>query len=400
MPNRKKHQKELASTERKQMEDALRESEARFRAFMDNSPAFSWMKDAEGRFVYFSRALESHFGWRLEDYRDKTDFDIFAPELAQQFRDHDRTVLATNRPLQVTEETVRPDGSPATWLVTKFPFSTANGERLVGGVGVDITERKILQEALLRSEKLAVTGRLAATIAHEVNNPLGAAMNAIYIARTNPTRADEMLKIAERELHRAAYITQQTLGFHRDRGNYEKVTSHDVVREVLSVYATKLRSRNITVDYRHRCSTSSPKEGCPDGCKQCQKYLCVNAGELRQVISNLLANGIDALPDGGTMHIRISRSSHRVQLIMADNGHGMRTESLKRIFEPFFTTKMDFGTGLGLWVTQELVRKHNGVIKVRSSEGKGTVFRLTFPQQRSEDGALLTASSTSTAKAA
>jgi signal transduction histidine kinase len=246
---------------------------------------------------------------------------------------------------------------------------------------------------LLRSEKLAATGRLAASLAHEVNNPLAAAMNAVYLASTIPAlpaQAGEMLNLAERELRRAAHITQQTLGFYRDSGNHQQVTAHDVVKEVLSVYATKLRNRNITVHYRHRCSSSSPKYGCLDECKQCQKYLCVNPGELRQVISNLLANGIDALSDGGTMHIRVSRFSDRVQLTMADNGCGIRAENLKRIFEPFFTTKEAYGTGLGLWVTQELVRKHNGVIKVRSCNDKGTVFRLTFPQKRAEDGSLVT----------
>jgi signal transduction histidine kinase len=126
----------------------------------------------------------------------------------------------------------------------------------------------------------------------------------------------------------------------------------------------------------------------------------VNPGELRQVISNLLANGIDAISDGGTVHIRVSRSSQKVQLTMADNGYGIRTDNLKRIFEPFFTTKKDFGTGLGLWVTQELVRKHNGIIKVRSSKGKGTVFRLTFPQERAEDGSVVTTHSTSSPKVA
>ncbi|HUO60045.1 MAG TPA: PAS domain-containing protein [Candidatus Acidoferrales bacterium] len=499
-------------TERKRMEDALRDSEARFRAFIDNSPAIAWMKDAQGRYVYMSRAFESRLRLRLEDCRNKTDAEIFSPEVAEKFRFHDLKALAANSPIQVVEDA--PDGS--TWIVTKFPFPTLSGERFVGGVGVDIsereraeqelreseerlrilgdnlpncvvyqyshdadgiphilyvsagverlngikagdmikdataffrqiypehlipawfedvktsardlsvferevqirlpsgelrwmhllsrprllpdggiiwdgvetdiTERKRAQEVLLRSEKLAATGRMAATIAHEVNNPLAAAMNAVYLARTNLANANqtsEMLELAEQELRRAAHITQQTLGFYRESGGLEQVTLPNLVHEVLSVYATKLQNRKISVQCRFSCNLGSRRDGCPEKCEQCAGCLFVHAGELRQIISNLLANGIDALSDGGVMHIRVLRLSDRVQLTIADDGHGIRTEHLKRIFEPFFTTKETTGTGLGLWVTQELVRKHNGIISVRSRRDKGTVFRLTFPQ--------------------
>jgi PAS domain S-box-containing protein len=256
----------------------------------------------------------------------------------------------------------------------------------------DITERKRAHEALLRSEKLSAAGRLAAAIAHEVNNPLAGAMNAVYIARSNPTLASEMLKLAEQELQRAAHMTQQTLGFYRESGGQQKGRIRELVEEVLVVYATKLRNRNITVHRRYRCGSSSPREGCPKGCERCRGSLLLDAGELRQVISNLLANGIDALSDRGVIQIRISRLSDRLQLTIADNGCGIRTEHLKRIFEPFFTTKESFGTGLGLWVTQELVHKHNGVIKVRSRKSKGTVFRLTFRQPIALDPDLATAS--------
>jgi PAS domain S-box-containing protein len=379
--------------------NALRESEARFRLFMDNSPAIAWIKDAQGRYVYINKTYERNLHVRLEDYRGKTDLELWPEEIARRFRGNDLAVLESNRPMEVIEEAPSPDGSKSTRLNSKFPI-THRGERFVAGIGVDITERKRAEEALLRSEKLAATGRLAASLAHEINNPLEAAMNAVYVASTIPAQAGEMLTLAERELRRAAHITQQTLGFYRHSGNHQQVTAHDVVKEVLSVYATKLQNRNITVHYRHRRSPSSPREGCPDECKQCQKYLCVSPGELRQVISNLLANGIDALSNGGAMHIRVSRFTDRVRLTMADNGCGIRNENLKRIFEPFFTTKEAYGTGLGLWVTQELVHKHNGVIKVRSSKDKGTVFRLTFPQERAEDGSLVTTPPTSSQRAA
>jgi signal transduction histidine kinase len=246
------------------------------------------------------------------------------------------------------------------------------------GMASETTERRQAHEALLRSEKLAATGRLAATIAHEVNNPLGAAMNAVYIARTSPDRAAEMLKLVEQELRRAALITQQTLGFYRE-SREEPVILPKLVDEVLSMYATKLQNRKVSVQCRYRCSRSARRDGCPEKCEECEGCLCVQAGESRQILSNLIANGIDALSDEGKMYIRVSRRSNGVQLTIADNGQGIRTEHLKRIFEPFFTTKETVGTGLGLWVTQELIRKHNGAIRVRSRRDKGTVFRVTFP---------------------
>jgi PAS domain S-box-containing protein len=245
----------------------------------------------------------------------------------------------------------------------------------------DITERKRAQEARLRGEKLAATARLATTIAHEVNNPLAGAMNAIYIASVDPTHAGEMLKLADEELRRAAHITQQTLGFYRESSGQQQAAIPKVVEEVLTVYATKLRNRNITVQRRYHCGMGSRRGGCPEGCEGCERSFLVNAGELRQIISSLLANGIDALRDAGVMQIRASRLTDRIQLTMADNGCGIRTENLKRIFEPFYSTK-EFGAGLGLWVTQELVHKYNGLIKVRSRKDRGTVFRLTFPQEK------------------
>jgi signal transduction histidine kinase len=252
----------------------------------------------------------------------------------------------------------------------------------------EITTRKEAQEALLRSEKLAATGRLAATIAHEVNNPLAAAMNAVYLVAGDPTLRPEtknLLTAADQELRRAAHITQQTLGFYRESSGQQQVAVPLIVEQVLSAYAGKLQNRKISVQCRYRCSISSRTDKCPENCEQCNGCLVVHAGELRQIISNLLANGIDALSDGGVMSIRVSRLSTRIQLTIADNGHGIRAEHLKRVFEPFFTTKETIGTGLGLWITQELVRKHDGVIKVRSRRDKGTVFRLTFPQ-RPADG--------------
>ncbi|HUO61506.1 MAG TPA: ATP-binding protein [Candidatus Acidoferrales bacterium] len=367
----------MHTEEHRKAKEALQETESRFRSFMDNSPTIAWVKNERGEYIYVSKTFERRFGVRSEEWHGKADAELFSEEDARHFRENDLAVLETGRPIEVVEEATNPDGSKSLWLNTKFPIASANGERLVAGIGLDITERKRSEEALLQSEKLAATGRLAATIAHEVNNPLAAALNSVYLASTDPSQVPQMLALAEQELRRAAHITQQTLGFFRETGAQKPVSLPHVIDEVLAVYARKLQNRNVSVERRYRCTS------CIQGA--CAGCFLMNAGEFRQIVSNLVANGIDALADGGVLRTHILRTSDpktgraRIQLTIADNGCGIRTENLKRIFEPFFTTKKDIGTGLGLWVTQELVRKHNGLIKVRSTNGKGTIFQIIFP---------------------
>jgi signal transduction histidine kinase len=220
---------------------------------------------------------------------------------------------------------------------------------------------------------------MAATIAHEVNNPLEAAMNCIYIAASDAAlspQTRDALALADQELRRAAHITSHTLIFCRETGGQTELKLPSLIEEVLGIYARKLRDRGITVQQRKRCGP------CREDCEFC---ITGNAGELRQVISNLLANAMDAVQDNGTLFFRLSRMSplHNarpvVRLTIADNGCGIRTDHLKRVFEPFFTTKDAVGTGLGLWITRQIIQKYEGSIRVRSSAGKGTVFCITLP---------------------
>jgi PAS domain S-box-containing protein len=366
----------------------LLDTEERMKLAMESSGFATWERSLTTKELYWDDRCRAIFGVL---HHRKLYYEDFLNHIHPDERTATQALIESSlnerHEYDATFRIVRDDGEVRTVISRGRAFCNEDGQpvRLVG-ILIDITRERQAQEALLRSEKLAATGRLAASLAHEVNNPLAGAMNAIYIAKTMPDQASEMLKIAEGELSHAAHITQQTLGFYREvRSSNQEGTAHELVREVLSVYATKLQNRAITVEYRHRHGNRSPRDGCPDGCKQCERCFRVNAGEVRQIISNLLANGIDALSNRGVMQIRVTLVSHpkngepEIQLTMADNGHGIRTEHLKRIFEPFFTTKEEYGTGLGLWVTQELVRKHNGIIKVRSRTNKGTVFRITFP---------------------
>jgi PAS domain S-box-containing protein len=270
----------------------------------------------------------------------------------------------------------RKDGSLYVQETTIAPVHSENGE-ITHFVGIlsDITDRKRAEKTMLRSEKLASVGRMAATIAHEINNPLSAAMNAIYLASSDPALSEfarDTLGIAERELQRVAHMTKQTLGFYKESGQPRAVQLAELLDSVLEIYEPKARSKCIRVQRRFGCAVA----------------IQAVEGEVRQVISNLVANSIDALPPKGTLSVRIagpflaSGNPPKVRLTIADNGMGISPDNLKRIFEPFFTTKQAVGTGLGLWISRELVKKNDGRIQVRSQQGRGAVFAVWLPTER------------------
>ncbi len=263
-----------------------------------------------------------------------------------------------------------PDGSMRS-IVLKGRCLSDDGRRLrMTGVAMDVTDRKLTQEAMIRSEKLASAGRMAATIAHEINNPLEAVMNAVYLAWTDKTISREVkasLDIAVQELKRVAHITQRTLGFYRERTIPSLIDVRAVVDGVLEIFSPRLKSKGIVVEKRYRGA---------------DQIVAVD-GEMRQIVSNLLSNSFDATPSQGKILLRVTSSnangSHFVRFTIADTGTGILRERMPKIFEPFYTTKEAVGTGLGLWVTKELVQKHGGAIRVRSKVGSGTVFSITFP---------------------
>jgi PAS domain S-box-containing protein len=247
--------------------------------------------------------------------------------------------------------------------VTISPIRDAAG-RVIGASKIvrDISDRKRMEQVLIQAEKLAVTGRMAAAVAHEINNPLESLMNLIFLARQNTPaegKAHRYLLTAESELERVAHIARQTLGYYRDTGKPVAVRLHDLVETVLAVYQTRLLGGAIFVDRRFEDS----------------QEIVVSKGEMIQVFSNIIANAVDAMTEGGALHI----STHQVtgpngdgiQTIIRDEGAGIEQDHLDKIYQPFFTTKGDRGTGIGLWVVKELVEKRGGRISIASSSEKG-----------------------------
>jgi len=230
------------------------------------------------------------------------------------------------------------------------------------------------QEALRRSEKLAVTGRLAASIAHEINNPLEAVTNLLYLSRAaaSSRQAHQYLERADQELARVAEITRQTLRFYREPSHPVDTEVAGVLQSVLVLYHSRLHAAGVEVQLEVEPSCGT---------------VLASPGELRQVMANIIGNAIDAMRRGGRLRLRISMESAsaampRVRLTIADTGSGIPTSLLPTIFEPFVTTKGETGTGLGLWVTGEIIRRNGWTIRVRShcgSRRSGTAFSITMP---------------------
>jgi PAS domain S-box-containing protein len=253
-----------------------------------------------------------------------------------------------------------------------------SGRRCVWrGVTLDITERKKAEAALLRAEKLAAMGRLASTVAHEINNPLESVTNLLYLARSGiclDKDTQSYLATAECELARLSNITRLTLGFVRTSASAAETEVAAVVDEVLSIFNHRFETKNIRVECHYQ----------PDVC------ITIAPHELRQIATNLIANAADAVGLGDArIAIHIAREENKAVLIVEDNGGGIDQVHLPRIFEAFFSTKEEVGTGIGLWVTKELVEKNGGQIFAQSSSQPGglpsgatTQFRIEFPLAR------------------
>ncbi|HEY2392810.1 MAG TPA: ATP-binding protein [Candidatus Angelobacter sp.] len=334
----------------------------------------------------WSAAAERMLGWKAEEIIGKQL--PIAPNSSHGWSELVAELAAGASLVHIETKQVRKDGTVIDALVSGAPIrsaslhkastqsasiqgSTGQAQEFIGVIA-DSTELKRAKEALIRTEKLSAAGRLAASIAHEINNPLEAVTNLLYLARSAPERTQDFLAMAEEELARVTHLTKQTLGFYRDSGSSELIDLSALIEGVLNIYQSKLKGKQITVVKRLAV----------------KERITTAAGEVRQVLSNLLANAVDASHDHGTIAIRtrfaiVQGSVAGVRITVADTGSGIDPGLRGKIWEPFFTTKKDVGTGLGLWVSRQIIEKHAGSIRFRSS-AKGTVFVLFLPSTRVE----------------
>ena len=369
-------------------EQALLISEERFRRLIRGMPVGLMVADPTGLIQYANSSVEQLLGYGEQELRTgKFGFaDIFELEyeqfllrmrdiVAQSGRPHPFEALCRTRrgehiPILLAFTTLAPEDSPDTDVVF----------RQVAIFFVDLTEQKRSEEVMRRTEKLAATGRLAASIAHEINNPLEAVTNCLFLIGSGrlEARSQEYLRIAQQELDRVTHITTQTLRFYRQSTRPVESDVNDLLEGVIALYEPRLRSYSIGIKRRYR---DLPPIHAYDG-------------EIRQVLANFIGNAIDAMQrDGGRLTLRTARGrdplteAEGIYVTVADTGCGMDDATRPRIFEPFFSTKGNTGTGLGLWVSQTIIDKHGGRISTRSrvrrrpNEPGGTVFRIFLPLQ-------------------
>ena len=366
--------------------EALRQSEKRYRELLQALPVAVYTTDPDGKISLYNESATQLMGRNPQPLEDRW-------SIAHRLYRQDGTpVPASESAMAVTLRTgkeqrdlelmvERPDGSRV-WVM---PYPTvlrdAAGD-VAGGINVlvDITERKLAEErqrqsdaALRKAEKFAIAGRMTATIAHEINNPLESIMNLWYLLdRSDLAPAErELVTCMGGELNRVAHITKQTLEFYREGKTPERVDLGRPIRDAIKFYARKTTAEGVMIYVDQKTAAA----------------VIGLVGELRQLFLNLIGNALEA----GAKNIRIRISPGRewnhasrrgMRIVMADDGSGIPAALLEKIFEPFFTTKDEKGAGLGLWVSKGIVQKHEGSITIRSSTRpgrSGTAFSLFFP---------------------
>jgi len=361
-------------------------------SMLANAPIGLAFFDRHCRIVRVNQVFADMTGVPLSRHLGRTLPELLPQPVAQELENTVLRVFAEEEPVRNLElthpELSGQEGLPAaaglpsrpwTWLASAYPVRTTPRQvRWVGVIVLDASDRKRSEEALRKTEKLAATGRLAASIAHEINNPLEAITNLLFLLRNYCGLEDPALNyvaMAEHEAQRIAEITQQTLRFYRQSTLPARANMGELLDSVLSLYHGRLHALNIQVERDYDTAVD----------------LFCFAGEIRQVFANLVGNAIDATSAGGRLLVRARRSRNwkdpaqaGVRFVVADTGAGMEPAVRERVFEAFFTTKEVTGTGLGLWVSHEIIVKHRGLVHVRSrtaAQGKtsGTVFQLFIP---------------------
>jgi PAS domain S-box-containing protein len=352
----------------------LNETLALLDSMLANAPIGFAFFDRKYRFVRVNQFLADMNGYSFALHLGRSIGGILPPNAAAKLEHTIETVFRSGTPVRNLELAWEHDGRPRSWLAHLYPVRTeTEPTRWVGAILVDTTEQKRGEETLRRTEKLAATGRLAASIAHEINNPLEAVTNLLYLIRQenlSPETA-RFAELAQQEVTRVSEITQQTLRFYRQSTLPAVSNVSELLDSVLTLHLGRIQT--LQVDLHRNYQDDLP--------------LFCFAGELRQLFANLIGNALDAMtPDGGRLIVR-AHSSHQngfsgIRVSVADTGCGISQEARRHIFEPFFTTKEATGTGLGLWVSEQIVRKHHGSVRVRSrskAPATGTVFSIFFP---------------------
>ncbi|MFN2974207.1 PAS domain-containing sensor histidine kinase [Terriglobus aquaticus] len=369
-------------TETVHAREATRRSERRFRTLVDSASVGIAIGTISGELTYINPALQSMLQYTEQEVAaGLVRWDKLTPP---RYAAADLQAVAQLQASGVAEPYEKAyfdrNGNPVPVLIGAFslpPDSDLGGSGDIAVFAVDLRKQKRAEGMLLQSEKLAAVGKLASSISHEINNPLEAVTNLLYLVRLDesiPQQSRDYLETADRELARVSQVASQTLRFHRQSTRPTRVDPSSLVDEVLQLYNARFANSRVRIERQYQAGVS----------------LTCYEGDIRQVLNNLIGNAIDAMRNsGGCLTVRTRRATDRasgrpgVRITVADTGSGMPRATLDHIFDAFYTTKGIHGTGLGLWISSRIVHKHRGFLNAYSSttpEHHGTVFQLWLPE--------------------
>lgn len=359
---------------KREAERALRSSEERFHRLVQAIPLALIISDSSGRIIFANEGVERLLGYTQSEMQTGavTLNRIFSTPGSRESL-LKRWARGNGEPLEIECRTSNGSTVPVLLGAARLNRDAPPEQRQFVAFLADMTEQKRSEQIFQRTEKLAAAGRLAASIAHEINNPLEAVTNCMYLmsqAQMDDT-AREYLQIAQQELNRVVHITTQTLRFYRQSTRPVETDVRELIETVITLYEGRLRTNSIAVIRGFRDV----------------RPITLFEGEVRQVIANLVGNAIDAMgsQSSGKLSVRTapahewSTNREGISITIADTGSGMDKKTAYRIFEPFFSTKDETGTGLGLWVSLEILEKHHASIRLRTRRGHGSVFRIFLP---------------------
>ena len=351
-------------------------------SMLANAPIGLAFFDSKCRFVRINQFLADENQISMSRQLGHNLTEVFPGAVGYAMQDAIQSVFDTSIPARDMEITESVPEHARSWVIHAYPVRTATHTvRWVGAIILETTERKRSEQALRRSEKLAAVGQLSSSIAHEINNPLESVTNLLYLLGTGEeldSRSANYVHLAQNELARVSEIVQQTLRFYKQTTQPVVTQVSEIFDSVLTLHQGRVYNLQVEVVRKYRPGV---------------ELLCLD-GELRQVFNNFISNALDSMMMTGgrlTLEVRHSRSwrdssTGGVRIFVADTGCGMNELTRRRIFEPFFTTKEATGTGLGLWVSAEIMQKHGATVRVRSrvagrGRASGTVFMVFFPDR-------------------
>ncbi len=345
----------------------LLDAESLFRHFMDHSSACAYLRDEHGRCVYANDIAKDLFGLREHQPDQPSVRSPFSP-----FRAQDEKVLQSGNAMQFLDKVPHRDRDRY-WLTSKFPFSDASGSRFVGGISFEVTERMEAEEVLRKAERLSSAGQMASLLAHEINNPLAALTNVLFLLKDEPldARGRELLRNADLMLGRVNRIVRTTLAFYYESDTPAPVQIRELIDDVAAVLTSIDAFKHVRVERQYASDVT----------------IVVSPPRMRQLIAGLLTNAMESGSETVKVRMRLGRDWRHagrtgVCITVADHGRGISREARGHLFEPFFSTKAEKGAGLGLWACKAVVLRNDGAIQLRSCNApgrSGTCVRVFIP---------------------